>query len=87
MSARFTSDRMRLLGPMVTDAAIELARKRLADHRERVNRAPCDVETKRVALILFLEMNPRGQLTNEEEGLLRGMKAETFSERRRAGEL
>ena len=73
-----TSDRMRLLGPLVTPRALELARHRLVNHRYRITEAQTDDTTNRVALILLLEMNPAAILTNEEEGLRRGVHPETI---------
>ena len=83
----FTSDRMRILGPLVTPRALELARQRLIRDRDRLSDAADDDATVRIALILVREMNPVVQLTNEEEGILRGMDRKTFGKRRLAGEV
>jgi hypothetical protein len=83
----FTSDRMRMLGPLVTPRALELARHRLIHDRERLSDAADDDATVRIALILLREMNPVAQLTNEEEGILRGMDRKTFGKRRAAREV
>jgi hypothetical protein len=83
----FTSDRLRMLGPLVTPRAIALARHRLIHDRERLSDVVEDEATVRIALILLREMNPFVQLTNEEEGILRGMDRKTFGKRRLAGEI
>ena len=82
-----TSDRMRLLGPLVTPHALELARQRLVNHRYRITEANADDTTKRIALILLLEMNPAAILTNEEEGLRRGVHHETIGKLKASREL
>lgn len=83
----FSSDRLRMLGPLVTPRALELARHRLIHDRERLSDAADDDATVRIALILLREMNPVAQLTNEEEGILRGMDRKTFGKLRAAGEI
>jgi hypothetical protein len=82
----FTSDRMALLGPLVTPAALALARRRLINHKERLSDSESDISTVIVALILVREMNPGAHYTNEEEGILRGLSADTYGARRTAGE-
>ena len=83
----FTSDRLRLLGPLVTARALELARHRLVHDRERLGEAADDDATVRIALILLREMNPLAELTDEEEGMLRGIHRKTFGRRRAAREV
>ncbi len=83
----FTSDRMRLLGPLVTDRAIELARHRLIHHKERLSDVKENQDIIRIALLLVREMSPTAHFTNEEEGILRGLSAETVGARKAAGEL
>lgn len=83
----FTSDRLRLLGPLITPQALALARRRLVDHKQRITESDGDLATVRVALILLREINPYADLTNAEEGLLRGLNAETVGTRKAAGEL
>ena len=83
----FTSDRLRLLAPLITPRALELAHHRLLNYRDRISEADADETTKRIALLLLIEMNPDTYLTNEEEGIRRGMAADTFGIKRRAHEL
>lgn len=83
----FSSDRLRMLGPLVTSRALELARHRLIHDRDRLSDMTDDDATVRVALILLREMNPFAVLTNEEEGILRGMDRKTYGKRRAAGEI
>lgn len=83
----FTSDRMKLLAPLVTARAVELARKRLLNHKARLSEVDDDVGTVRVARILLRELNPLIHLTNEELGILMGLNAETVGKLKSAGEL
>ncbi len=78
---------MALLGSLVTPRALEIARHRLIFHTERVSELPDDRGTLRIALILVREMNPCADLTNEEEGILRGMDRKAFGKMVAAGEL
>ena len=87
MLPEFTSDRLRMLGPLVTPRALELARHRLIHDRERLNETGDDDATVRIALILLREMNPVVQLTNEEEGILRGVDRKTVGRLRAAREI
>jgi len=80
-----TSDQMRLLGPLVTPRALELARQRLIDPRHRMTDVDADETTRRVALILLLEMNPAIVLTNEEDGIRRGVSRETVGRLKMTG--
>ena len=88
----FTSDRMVLLAPLVTPRAVELARARILRPKHRlVQKAgktpgedPADVK---VALMLVALMNPDEALTNEEDGLRRGLAAKTTGKRKSAGEI
>ena len=59
----FTSDQLALLGPLVTPAAVALARRRLIHDRERIT-AQRDKAKARVALLLVRIMNPTAHLTN-----------------------
>ena len=80
-----TSDQMRLLGPLVTPRALELARLRLIDPRHRICDVDDDDTTRRIALILLLEMNPAIVLTNEEDGIRRGVSRETVGRLKMTG--
>jgi hypothetical protein len=84
---QFTSDRMLLLGPLVTPRALEIARARVLNDAPRVSDLDDDDSTLRIALLLVREMNPSAHFTNEEEGILRGMDRKTVGKRFRAGEL
>ena len=83
----FQSDRLRLLGALVSPRAIELARKRVVNHKERLSDVDDDPATVRIALLLVKEMNPFADLTNAEMGILMGLNAETVGTRKAAGEL
>lgn len=77
----FTSDRLRLLAPLITPRALELAHARILRPKERLVSENCntggeDPATVKVALMLVTFLNPEEDLTNEEEGLQRrAMKA------------
>lgn len=75
----FTSDRMRMLRPLITPRVMEIAMSRLVNNLPRLDSAQWrdDYATKRLALIVLLEMNPAAYLTNEEEGIRRGCDADT----------
>lgn len=87
----FQSDRLRLLGPLITPQALELARSRILDPRKRLVREKREMDhpegVVKMALLLVVEMNPCEVLTNEEEGVRRGVSAETIGKRRSAGDL
>jgi hypothetical protein len=90
-SPSFTSDRLQLLGPLITPAALALARWRVAGgqsmfHRDRL-RATIPPEQGRIALILVLEMNPRTLLDTNEQGLLRGVGRKAYTTMLEAGEI
>lgn len=80
-------DRMSLLAPLITAKAVALARQRVIDDKRRITTASVDLATKRIALLLVRELNPWAHLTNEEEGILRGLNADTIGTMKSRGEL
>ena len=83
----FTSDRMRLLGPMVTPRVIELARLRIGG-RQKFFCGPKlvideDRAVLRLALIVARFMNPYEDYLLEEEALVRGVNCDTLRARRK----
>lgn len=83
----FTSDRMRLLGPLITPRALEIARHRLIFDSERVDKLDDDEATLRMALILLREMNPEMHLTCEEDGIRIGISRKKVGKMKAAGEI
>jgi hypothetical protein len=87
----FTSDRLRLLGPLITEHAVNLARERVLTgvhffkgDKMRNGLTRRDVK---MALILVLEINPREDLDNNEQGVLRGITRKLYAKLDQAGEL
>lgn len=88
----FTSDRMKMLSPIVTPRALELALGRILRPKERLVEADGDTgkeepETVKVALLLLSILNPDESLTNGEEGHRRGLSAKIVGKRTAAGEI
>ena len=87
----FTSDRLQLLGILITAETLALSRWRVTTgeslyHCDRL-RSEITPEQGRVALILTLEMNPRAILDCNEQGLLRGVSRKTYATMLAAGEI
>lgn len=85
----WSSDRMRLLAPLITPRVMEIAYSRLLNNTPRLDSPKWadDYATKRLALIVMLEMNPAAYLTNEEESIRRGVDADTVGKMKTRGEL
>ncbi len=82
----FTSDRMRLLGPLITSRILEIARIRVATSEnlfvgERLNLPDARGDVK-LALIVANEMNPFEDWSAEEEALMRGISSKTLRARK-----
>lgn len=87
----FASDRLRLLGPLVTPRTIELARERILSGEsfysyDKLRDGLTEREVK-LALIMVLEMNPRELLDANEQGTLRGTTRARYVKLSEAGEL
>lgn len=88
----FAGDRLRLLAPLITPRALELARARILDPKARLvlkgrKLNGEDPAVVKVALMLVEILNPDETLTNEEDGVRRGTAAKTVGGRKRAGEI
>ena len=85
--AEVQSDRMRLLGPLVTERVLELARMRLCGTalvKGKKTLAVADaLHVVKLALLIVLEMNPHERFTVEEEGIMRGMDADLVNPHKR----
>lgn len=90
----FTSDRLLLLGEMVTPRAIELARYRVFGGKGGKDAklvkgkdftVPDDQATVKTALLLAHIMNPAQRFAVEEEALMRGMDADGVNPGKREG--
>src|SRR4051812_9005123 len=84
--ARFTSDRLRLLAPLISDEVRKLAYARILG-RKFFNSGKYvlsnDRSVAKLALLLVLEMNPFEILSADEEGLMRGIDADTLRQRKK----
>lgn len=88
----FTSDRLRLLRPLVTPRALELAYARILAPKDRLVLKGRkfngeDPAVVKVALMLVEFLNPDEALTTEEEGVRRGTAAKTVGKRKATGEI
>lgn len=87
----FTSDRMRLMAPMLTPRILDLARTRILTAESFFSydklRTDYDETEVRIALMVALEIHPRLELDNNEQGVLRGMTRAAYSKRSDAGDL
>jgi len=86
----FQSDRLRLLGTLITPRIIELAHYRLMGGAliagKGIHQPICAKEPRavlKIALLLVLEMNPHERFTVEEEGLMRGMDADNVNKHKK----
>ena len=83
----FSSDRLRLLRPFITDRVIELAIRRVIFKEKFFSgtklKVSEDKHTVKLALLLVQELNVLEDLQDEEEALLRGIDADTLRERRK----
>lgn len=87
----FTSDRMRLMAPMLSPRIIALAQNRIIICESFFKNGALQVEASevevRLALMVALEIHPRLELDNFEQGLLRGMDRKAYSNKSKAGDL
>lgn len=87
----FSSDRMRLMAPMLTPRIVHMARNRIIIGESFFKGGQLQVEASeaevRLALMVTLEIHPRIELDNFEQGLLRGMDRKAYSNKSKAGEL
>ncbi len=85
----FTSDRMRLLAPLITERVIELARIRIMTgenfYKGAVLLLPDDEGVVKLALLVAHEMSPLEDFKAEEEALMRGIDSDTLRARKKAG--
>lgn len=83
----FASDRLRLLGPLITPRVVELARMRFLDGNAFIKsgklQVPDEKSVVKAALILHYEMNPFAELDFEEEALLTGVCSATLRDRKK----
>lgn len=86
ISLPFTSDRLRLLEPLISSEVRELAYERLLG-RKFFNSGkyilPHRKSVAKLALLLVLEMAPFEILSADEEALMRGIDADTLLKRKR----
>lgn len=87
----FTSDRMRLMAPMLTPRIVDMARMRIVTvesfyYLDKL-RDGLDVAEVRLALMVALEIHPRLELDDNEQGALRGMSRKVYAKRSEAGDL
>lgn len=84
----FTSNRLRLLGPLITPRVVELAHERIQKGENffagKELRVPDDSRIVKIALLLAHEMNPFEDFSAEEEGLIRGIHSDTLRARKKA---
>lgn len=87
----FSSDRMKLLAPMVTPRILNMARQRVftGEHFFYKDKLSVEVtwEELKIVLILVLEINPHEDLDNNEQGALRGMTRALYAKQSEKGEL
>lgn len=87
----FTSDRMRLMAPMLTPRIVDMARMRIITVESFFKGGSLQVEASepevRLSLMVALEIHPRLELDNFEQGLLRGMDRKAYSNKSKAGDL
>jgi hypothetical protein len=83
----FTSDRLRLLKPFITDRVVELALNRIVMKEKFFTGARLNVDEPKhivkVALLVAYELNPHEDFQVEEEALIRGIDADTLRERKK----
>lgn len=87
----FSSDRMRMLAPLITPRVMELALQRILTGEsfysyDKLRDGLTEREVK-MALIVVLEMNPRELLDANEQGTLRGTTRARYVKLSEAGEL
>lgn len=86
LSLPFTSDRLRLLEPLISAEVRELAYERLLGRKFFHSGGyilPNEKSVAKLALLLVLEMNPFEILSGDEEGLMRGIDADTLRARKK----
>lgn len=84
----WASDRLRLLGPLITPRVVELARMRLTGTKlvkgKDITVPDGDFAVK-LALILTHFMNPAEKFSVEEEGVIRGMDCDGINKAKKEG--
>ena len=90
----FQTDRMRLLGPLITPRVMELAYIRLRGtkfvaskgvKKEEFLQVDDEEWVLKIALIVVLEMWPHQRFTVEEEGIMRGMGSDNVNPHKKEG--
>lgn len=87
----FSSDRMRLMAPMLTPRIVDMARMRIVTAESFFSydklREGLNEQEVRIVLMVALEIHPRLEIDDNEQGVLRGMSRKAYAKRSEAGDL